>query len=282
MDSLVSALKMNKNRFDISIGVMPNQVSLTSVSFVPSTGGNTGASASSGFIFALIDFHITAMNVRRLMQDSKETLDSAVVDSLNVLVESQLSSGSQITCQVSSTSPNTMVANVTVSVKSDIGTSQAGLANFLGKDASSANPQLPVMVAERSQLNVQYSQGYLPVIWSKSDPVTDAINILPYILAGVGLLIVGIVFVCIKYRFVIQSFFQDIWYRICGNGDSHWSFTNIAANCFNPASIVQRGKSEVTSTPDTATNVDEDEFDDVIMRSLRGSGPMPSSTSITR
>jgi len=278
--TLLDNLRSNKAKFARVVGVDPRDVGIVSVSFFPAT--NSTSSSTSGTIVTLIDLTINVGSLTRRLTQA-EPIETAVADSVTILVGPQLPAGAIVDCSVTSTSETQMVANVTVSVESGLDTGQIALTNFLTQDTESTDPQLPQMIAERSGVQVDYSDGYYPVVWSSPESATDkVVNLLPYILAGVGLIVIGLVFVAVKYRFVIKSFFSELWFRVGGNGDSNWTFTSLAANCFNPASLLQRGKSEISSTPDTATNVDEDEFDDVIMRSLRGPGPMQSNTSIAR
>jgi hypothetical protein len=89
--------------------------------------------------------------------------------------------------------------------------------------------------------------------------------ILPYVLAGVGVIVLILAIVLFKYRFVIRSFFSEMASRF-GPSDSRWGVSSYGPNWRTVASLLNRGKSEISSTPDTATNVDDDEFDDMIIR----------------
>jgi hypothetical protein len=68
-----------------------------------------------------------------------------------------------------------------------------------------------------------------------------------------------------KYRFVIRSFFSEVISKF-RSSNTRWGTSAYVAPWRTVASLLTRGKSEISSTPDTATNVDEDEFDDVLMR----------------
>lgn len=234
-------------------------VDVVSVEYAGGSTDNT-ASSSGGTIHALIDLSVNVGKFRRLLSQS-ETLSQAVIDSITSLVV--LPIGSTVECAITE-SGQLYVANVSISVQSDLESSQASLLTFLVDDSGpSGSKTLPSVISAKSGVSVSYSQGYVPIVWtspSDGSPLEQALNILPYVLAGVGVLVVIIATLGYKYRFVIRSTWDDLrWYRFgLSRDEGGWTGGRYAANF--------RSKSDASSIPDTATNFAEDEIDDIMLR----------------
>jgi hypothetical protein len=196
-----------------------------------------------------------------------EDLSSAVVTSLNELVP--LPNEAVTTCTVSSGhSSADFVANVSISVQADISSVQSSVATFLVTDSAGPH-KLPSLISMSAGASFSYTAGYVPIVWttpSDGSPLIVALNILPYVLGALGLLALVACTVGYKYRFVIRSWWEDIRRTRFGFGGDSTGWTNGQY----AAQFINRGKSDVSSTPDTATNVDENEIDDIMMRYLGG------------
>jgi hypothetical protein len=109
--------------------------------------------------------------------------------------------------------------------------------------------------------------------------VETALNISSYVLAGIGVVVLVLIFLLTKYRMVIRSFLRDVWpgrWRTKNSGG--WTMGKFAAFF-----LERDDKSDNSSTPATATNVDQDEFDDLFLRELDNMGaPMsrPSNANV--
>ena len=270
MDSLLTSLRSNSGAFKSVIGLTSGEVTMTSFEFTQ--GGNPSdplPPSVRGTIGTLIELSVADRVVtplRRLLETlhtraAAEILNQAVVDSLNQLIVPELPSGSSVSSEiVENSAPDSLTANVTFSVPSDISLSQSRIFSFLSSDAAGSRT-LPSMISAKSALDVGYSPGYVPIVWSRAGDkdASAVVNILPYIFAGLGVIVVTITVVLYKYRFVLSSWWDDLF----RDRSSRWGFGIIGGTDMAP----ERGKSELSSTPDTATNLDADEFDELYLRS---------------
>ena len=267
MQVLLTSLDDNVDLFKQSLGGLPDtQVGVVSFVF---TAGAQSTGTAGGVVNTLIAFTLTSSHHRRLLEAAAaEALPQAITDSLTELVGPQLPKDSIVSTEVSSSGSGNVTANVTITVKSYLASARSTVSTFLAADA--AGPAaLPALVSAKSAMAVQYSPGYVPIIWSTPGSVLEEIlNILPYVLGAVGAVAIILTVVGCKYRFVIRSWWDSIVHpvrrqrreSVVGGG----IFSRIAGG--GGGRLAERGKSEVSSTPDTATNVDEDEFDDYMMR----------------
>lgn len=270
MDNLLTTLRSNSEAFKSVIGLTSGEVTMTSFQFTE--GGNPLnplPPSAGGTIGTLIELSVTEQVVttlRRLLEAlltraDAETLNQAVVDSLNQLIVPELPLGTSVSSEiVENSSPYSITANVTFSLPSDISLSQSRILSFLYSDAAGSHT-LPSMISAKSALDVEYSPGYVPIVWSTAGgkDASAVVNILPYIFAGLGVVVVAITVVLYKYRFVLSSWWDDLF----RDRSSRWAFGILGETDRAP----ERGKSELSSTPDTATNLDADEFDDLYLRS---------------
>ena len=242
MDTLLRSLEANKAVFAAAISVPPADVNLTSFQY--STGGG---STQPGSVSAYVEFALQTSLV------NPTSLSLAISESLSELIGAALPAGSAIECTTNIAS-QVARSNVTISVSTDLDSAQSTVSNFLVADASVGD--LPNLISKKTALPVEYVPGYVPIVWtSPTDPVVQVLNLLPYILAGVGVAAVLIALLCYRYRLVVSSWWESVCERREGWADSGavW-LPNF-----------ERGKSELSSTPDTATNVDPDEFNDLCM-----------------
>jgi hypothetical protein len=257
MDDIWNSLNSNLQAFKVSTGLESAEVALYSFQYSPS-GPNPVS--GGGTIGLYIDFTISSQLRRLLQLASEDTLNAAVVESLNILLLPLLPSGSEINSRSSASSMSHSVrCNVSIRVDSDLTKSESSVSSFISNDVSGSH-SLPQMVSAKSSMKVGYSPGYVPVVWSNGsdDALSEVVNLLPYILGALGgLLLIG-GFFGYRYRMVIRSWFESM-------KDGLSVFNRGNAWNFGRTNYIERGKSEISSTPDTATNIDEDEFDDYIL-----------------
>jgi hypothetical protein len=248
------------NRFRTQAGLPEtSSVVLRGFSYSPAAASS---GKGGGEVHVVVDFTLSSSdtsNGRRLTET--QILASAVEESVKELIP--LSPEAVVDCSVTF-SDSTATANVVITVKSDIAATQKSVASFLSADSQPGGTQkLPQLISTKSGISLNYSPGYIPIIWSTDgSPLVQAINILPYVLAAVGVLAVVAFFVICRYRLVIKSFLRDVW-----NG--RWSMRNSGGWTGGryAAQFINREKSDISSTPDTATNVDDEEFDiDLLQR----------------
>ena len=243
VDSLLSVLSSGSTAF-------------TMTAFDYTQGSSSGETTSSGgTISALIDF---VSSSRRLLEaDATSALSTAVSESLSELVGPSLAGTFSINTVITG-----LVANVSIAVSTALASNQVVVSQFLVQDAAkSTDGRLPQLVTAKSSVPVSYASGYVPIVWSSPDAATStALNVLPYVIAGVVLVLLVAFILGWKYRFVLSSW----WSNLLEPARSVWMGSSGAMPAF--ATQFERGKSEVASTPDTATNLDQDEFEDLFVR----------------
>ncbi len=265
---------VRQGSFNAMLGISDPQSLLTLYGY---TGGDI-APSEGGTVVTLIEFqNDAAANGRRRLLESRDSSNinslsfgSAVTQALSELIGPLLPLGSSISTVILD-SLDILTANVSVVASHNITSAQNVVAEFLASDsdpASSSYAQLPRLVSSKSDQSLNYAPGYIPIVWSSSDEtVAKVLNLLPYIVTGVVVVGVLVGFLVYRYRFVIQSWLEGLWYKLKEQprwfaGRSHMHIVG------HPASLLTRGKSAISSTPDTDTNVDADEFDAEIMRNL--------------
>jgi hypothetical protein len=236
---------------------LPETSHLSLVSFTYTEGVSSGGQSGSGEVIALVDLVIGSAGSPKLSRRlAGQDIGSAVSSAFQQVVS--LPSGSAVTCLMTG---NT--ANVSISVPNDLQKTQTAVADFLLADSAAEGPhRLPHLIsANAGGISIDYAPGYIPIVWtSNGSPLASTLNVLPYILAGVGVVIAVIVVLVIKYRFVIRSWIKDIGARRSWRGTGGWTMGRYAAY------FVERSKSDLSSTPDTATNVDDDDvFEDLFL-----------------
>ncbi len=263
MGDFLTLVQTQQNLFTNYFGLQTNDLSIDSISFL-SGSNDIGESDSGGTVNFRIDFTLFEpdQSLRRLIE-TDSSFDKAVVDSVKTLVGPSLPKESHLECS-STVDGSRISASVSVHVPSNVMKTQKDLTEFLSQDSRDANA-LPSLVSERTGLAVAYTEGYVPVVWSELDVAVQVVIILPYVLAGVGVITLILAVILYKYRFVIRSFLSELVSKLIPS-KSRWGTSTFGATFLTVTSLLNRGKSEISSTPDTATNVDEDEFDDYIMR----------------
>ena len=243
-------------------------VSMTAFSYSQNSSDSNPSTSTGGTVNALIDLSLGGSSkYRRLREASMEDMRTAIVTALTELVP--LPAQAVTTCTVSAgQTAADLVANVSISVQTDVTSVQSSVTTFLVTDSAGPH-QLPSLISMNSGASVSYTPGYVPIVWTTpldGSPLMVALNVLPFVLGGIALIVLVASTVGYKYRFVIRSWWEDIrWTRFGFGGDSAgWTNGQYAAHFMN------RGKSDVSSTPDTATNVDDNEIDDIMMRYLGG------------
>jgi hypothetical protein len=249
--------------YDASLGLSSGNSKMVSYSF--QEGGTTVPVERGGIVVTLIQLQLSSGS-RRLLEIAflagDTNLDAAVSESLLELIGPDLPAGSTVSTSILGSAPD-IVANTTVTVKSHVAVAQRVVSDFLtdDSDGSPDSGQLTARVSEKSNRDVSYTPGYIPVVYSSPDAVGVVVSLLPYILAGVAALCLLIGFLVYRYRFLIRSWWDEMVYRApWTSGGRSWFV--------GPSAHLTRGKSELSSTPDTDTNVDMDEFDAEIMRTL--------------
>ena len=254
---LLTVLQDGSTRFVSAASLSDSTaVALTAYQYTaPGVSGEEG-----GFIHTLLDLTIgsSLRNIRRL---SEIDLSFAVRQAFLELVP--LPAGTEVACEMSSGS----TANLSLAVSRDLVATEKAVMAFLVADSAGEGPkQLPALIsAYAGGIEVRYAPGYVPIVWTSNGPslVNSTVNLIPYILAGVGLILLVLGFLMFKYRMVIKSALRDVWegrWRSRNNGG--WTMGRFAAL------FAEREKSDISSTPDTATNVDDNEFDDLFLREM--------------
>lgn len=264
MNEILSSLTGDSNTFKKAMGYDASaNVSLISFLYKPAAMDPTTAS-QVGTVYALIAFETPQVSpsLRRLSQ-TNISLSEAVAQSITELVP--LPKGSQVGCIIQGVS--TVAANVSVKVTSDLDKSTNALALFLQSDVKAGGGQLPVAVSSKTGNPVAYSPGYVPVVWSVVVVAIISSVVLPYVLAGVGAACLLLGLLIYRNRFVIRSrwdeFVDFVRMKRQYFGSSSWTDGRFLAR------FPETDKLEISSIPDTATNFDDDEFDEMILRNLR-------------
>ncbi len=228
-------------------------------------GSNSnGDPQRGGSVIFRVDFTMNSYDEsRRRLSEVGSSFDMAVVESVQVLIGPSLPKDSSVAC-TSAVEGSKISANVTVKVTTQVMSTQTRVTEFLSNDLSDKNV-LPGEVSERTGIALGYADGYVPIVWSDLDVSVQVVIILPYVLAGVGVVALVLVIVLYKYRFVIKSFLSEMVSKLIPS-KSRWGTSTFGNHFRTVTSLLTRGKSEISSTPDTATNVDQDEFDDYILR----------------
>jgi hypothetical protein len=259
MDSLLARLKASPDLFLAAAG-LPSSASVAMTSFQFTPGKEPVDPSVGGSVSALIEFsrESVARSLRRLSQT--ESLADAVTSSVTELMGSELPTGARVSCVVVEFSSK-ISANVTIDVDSDIGKTESLFSAFLATDLTGQS-QLPQLVSAKSALPLTYSPGYVPAVYvnPSGSTLVEVLNILPYVAIGAALVVVAVAFVVYRYRFVIRSWWDNQKLGFGGYA-SGWTGGRFAAQ-------FEGDKSETSSTPDTATNVDDNEFDDYILRTM--------------
>ncbi len=267
-NEFVSLIRSAKKSFTDRLGLTEADMTIDGVGWFPAEMAGSTDTSAGGTIYALIELNVSGGHLiagRRLAEISTGTMDSAVADSIQNLIGSQVPPKSIFACTSTAKDTSTITANVSLTVESNLVGTQKILSDFLMNDSTNGNKALPTSVSQRSGIPVTYAPGYIPVVWSDTNIAIKVVVILPYVLAGVGVIVLILAILLFKYRFVIRSFFSEMVSRF-GPSDSRWGVSSYGPNWRTVASLLNRGKSEISSTPDTATNVDDDEFDDMIIR----------------
>ena len=256
---LLKSLQARSSEF-ITAASLPVSASVAVIGFQ-----FTPASAkteSAGTVHALLDLTIRAKSSEHLRRLSEvSNIGDAVSQAFKQLIP--FPEGTTVSTQMSGSQ-----ANVSIEVPQELSETESAVSSFLIAD-SQGDQQLPSLVsAYAGGVTVAYAPGFIPIVWTSKGPISieSSLNLLPYILAGVGLVLLVLVFLLFKYRMVIKSFLRDLREGRWNSGQSGgWTMGKFAAM------FAERDdKSDVSSTPDTATNVDDNEFDDLFLRE----GPM--------
>jgi hypothetical protein len=264
---LLDSLGENENTFRAAMGFSESVVvSVQSFLYIP--GGLDPSTASQGgTVFALIDFSVASSSsnsFRRLVQ-TDTSLKTAISESIGDLVP--FPRDSQISCEIQNAGSSSIKANVSIQVGSNLETSATAMAAFLRSDVDGKN-QLPSLISSKSATPIAYSPDYVPIVWSVLAGVLVAVVILPYVLAGVGAGVAVLAMLIYRYRYVIRSrcnqLLDFLKLKRENLGISRgWTMGRFLAR------FPESDKLEVSSTPDTATNFGEDDFDDLILRNIR-------------
>ena len=272
MNVLLSKLQDPEGSFRFKSGAgIPESSDVTLMGFVFTPSASSPSSSNGGGVVnTLVDLQVSGVTSsagRRLLENLE--LASAIEASFKELIP--LPSDAAVACAIiesSATTDAVVRGNVSITVNSDIGAVQASVASFLQQDSGvNGARQLPALISSMSGIVVEYTPGFVPIVWSTSDgsPLEKVLNMLPYVLAGIGVISVVIAVLVCRYRLVIRSTLKDIW-----NGRWSWPSGRDAGGWTGgryAARFLEREKSdEVSSTPDTATNVDDEEFDIDILR----------------
>ena len=260
MNSLLERLRGNSDAFLTAAGLPETSlVAITAFSFTP--GVEPIPPSSGGSVSALIEFTTAQLaSLRRLAE--AEPLNQAVAEAVAELLSPELPKDAQVTCTLMDEARSSVItANVTIAVDSELGKTQSVFAAFLAADAQGTR-QLPTLVSAKAALPLTYAPGYVPIVYvnPSGSAVADVLNILPYVAVAAAVGVAVISLVVYRYRFIIRSWWKSQKLTF-GGYSSGWTGGRFAAQ-------FERQKSETSSTPDTATNVDDNEFDDYILRTM--------------
>jgi hypothetical protein len=226
----------------------------------------------SGVIYALLDLTIESNSDklrRRLLESDVGSAVSKAIQEVILFPE-----GTVVT-----TTMTGATANVSLEVPTDLEKTEQALSEFLVTDSGpDGKQQLPTLISAYAEgVTVAYAPGFVPIVWTSNGPslVETALNISSYVLAGIGVVVLVLIFLLTKYRMVIRSFFRDVWHgRWRTKNSGGWTMGKFAAFF-----LERDDKSDISSTPATATNVDQDEFDDLFLRELDNMGAPMSRPS---
>ena len=266
MTQLLESLSTNGQAFQEAMGYN-SSVNITIVSFIyKPRESRPVTSLQGGTVYApiILEYSTISSMLRRLSQ-ANLSLQEAVSQSVAELVPLPL--GSRVNCFLANSSSSSVIANVSIEVLSDLNNSTNSVAFFLQADVNGGGSTLPELISNKSDITVMYANGYIPIVWYTVAAVLIAVAVLPYILGGVGVGVIVLGLLIYRYRYILKSKLREIIDILKIRSE------NLRSSGWNKFRFLSRfpetDKMEISSTPDTATNFDEDEFDEFILRGLR-------------